>query len=828
MHSDLIVLSSSPERNAISTPPPLAAATEKGPQQHTRAASSSPVPSPTEVLCVPQSRSGFFATLDHNLSSTQDRITMREKRAAADSVSAISDTAQKRKGRKPTLVQQVAVCSSNSADVENEGNTTPKAKRTRKKRANGGAGSEKTKNKTIVGKLTKPRARKPKESGASTAVCPSTPAQTRRRSAGKDDTGLHLEPALKRRLDWTPTKDVILEDRDNAGDVQSKLGTILSGYEYEEVPMVSDKVQVLGDEGPTKRRRIELVDSTFNAPRSKSSRNNPASDKVASPPADLLKSSKKSTPRPKRFTTLTARVTAPYLETAESTDTGIFIAPDKPNRKANPNSALKPSRTIVLSPETALKTLEGQDLVFGTCSQLEREDSPILLQETKIALEESEKDASASSLHQTQDKVLAQFTSAPYLTKPSRNLWAVAARDSEGLLRDVEVIELLDTPQAAKTIILPDDGAKKMDQRIQAHDADNRCDILPAKEATTDSACCIEGLPGPAMQAVEHTIDEPNVASETSMPDYKELTDADLAKKIKSNGLKAIKNRKKMIEVLEKCWAAQHGRSNQEEGDDLQNTEFSKQGTVIAKAQKASKKSRKPRAISQKKEEQYRPPGSVSTKAEADTTTTALSKSSQLATQLDNVLDNNVCTLSNKPCQQPTLIQSFVDIEEIQDSEDELLPSPSRLQIQLFDLPRESNRELSTSTNLSSPAPSRPASSNRNFNRALTTTVTTTKFGTSLPSKDNTDERLLLEFGDLITKAVRAQPRNGHSSSRLSWHEKILMYDPIYLEDFTAWLNTEGLSLVHEDREVGASLVRRWCESKGICCCYKVKTIGHS
>ncbi|KAL3450610.1 hypothetical protein BJX65DRAFT_304782 [Aspergillus insuetus] len=805
MHSNLIVLSSSPERNAISPPPLFASATEKEPQQHKRAASSSSTPSPTKVSCVPQSRSRFFAILDHDPSNAKDRITKREKRAEANSASAIldiSDTAPKRKGRKPTVVQQAVVCNSDSADVGNEGNEPPKAKRTRKKRTDGGAGSEKTKNKTIVGKLSKPRARKPKESGANPAGCPSTPGETHRRSAGKDGTELQLEPALKRRLDWTPTKDVAPGDRDNAEDGQSKLGTILSGYEYDEVPIVSNKVQVLGGEGPTKRRRIELVDSNSIAMRSNSRRNNSSCDKDASSLAE--KSSKKSNPRPKKFTTLTARVTAPYLESTESSNEGIFIAPDRPKRKANPNSAFKLPGIIVLSPETAIKSLDDQDLVFGTCSQLERADSPTLLQETQIALEESEKEASTSSSHQTRDKGLPQSISVPNLSNSSRNLWAVAARDSEGLLRDVEVIELLDTPQAPKTVILSDGGTNKMDSKHEAQDAGNRCDILLANDAAPDFAPCIERPPNSVTQAVKQTSDECKVAK-FSMPDYKELADTELARSIKSNGLKPIKNRKKTIDVLEKCWAAQPGRSNQEEGDDLQSTKLSTQeDTAMSRPQKAEKKPRKPRTA--QKKEPIKPISSGLTKTEADTSTAALRKSSQPVTQLDNAQVNKVCIFSDNPVQQPTSTRSFVEIEEIQDSEDELLPSPSQLQTQLFGLPREITRELPTLIIPSSPGPSRPASSNRNLNGAYIATATTTNFATRASLKENTDEELLLEFGNLITRAVRAQPRNGHSSSRPSWHEKMLMYDPIYLEDFTAWLNTEGLNLVHEDREVGAGL----------------------
>jgi hypothetical protein len=558
--------------------------------------------------------------------------------------------------------------------------------------------------------------------------------------------------------------------------------------------------------------------------RSNSRRNNSSCDKDASSPA--AKSSKKPNPRPKKFTTLTARVTAPYLESAESSNEGIFIAPDKPKRKANPNSAFKLPGIIVLSPETAIKSLDDQDLVFGTCSQLERADSPTLLQETQIALEESEKNASASSSHQTRDRELPQPFSVTNLTHTSRNLWAFAARDSEGLLRDVEVIELLDTPQASKTVTLPDGGTNKMDNKHEAQDAGNRCDKLLANEAAPYFAPCTERPPDSVTQAVKQTSDECRVAK-FSMPDYKELADTELAKLIKSKGLKPIKNRKKTIDVLEKCWAAQHGRSNQEEGNDLQSTKLSTQDdTAMSRPQKAEKKPRKPRTA-QKKEGPIKPISSELTKAEANTSTAALSKSSQPATQLDNAQDNKVCTFSNNSVQKPTSTRSFVEIEEIQDSEDELLPSPSQLQTQLFGPPREITRELPTLTIPSSPGPIWPASSNRNLNGASITTATTTNFVTCASLKENTDEELLLEFGDLITRAVRAQPRNGHSSSRPSWHEKMLMYDPIYVEDFTAWLNTEGLNLVHEDREVGAGLVRRWCESNGICCCYKIKKMSH-
>ncbi|KAL2843505.1 hypothetical protein BJY01DRAFT_215692 [Aspergillus pseudoustus] len=825
MHSDLIILSSSPERNAICTPPPLAAITEKRQQRCARAASLSPIPSPTEMLRGDPLRSKFFVTSDQNQPKTKGIKTKTGNTAAANPGTTNSSTTQGGNERKLKAVQQVAIYGLDSADVGTEDNAPPKPRRTRKKRTDGATGGEKTKNKTISGKVAKPRTRNSNEIDTKPVDCPPTPKQTRKESSGMED--LQLELALKRRVDWTPTKELSIrstapEVKDNTEGGQSKLGSLLSGYEYDQVNTIPHRLGVLGDEGPTKRRRIELVDSDFLAPKSNLSNNDSASNKEANFRAGL-KLDTKPKARPKRLTTLTARVTAPYLEPATFTVGETLIAPDKPKSKADATSGLKIPTTIVLSPEAALKSLDNQDLLFGTCSQLERADSPTMLRDTQIALQESGlESASASSSHHRQGKELAQSTNISCLTKPSRNLWAVAARDSEGFLKDVEVIELLDTPETFKTINISDAEANQEGGQNEAHETNYECDMLPVKAQSPDAPFCAKGSHASTTQAYKPTSVEANVASKCSMPNYNGFTDIELAKKIKRNGLKAIKGRKKMIEVLEKCWTAQHGGNNHEQGDGSQTAEdrSTTQDTAKYRPQIPEKKPRKPRTVSQKKKEQPKSGSSKVVTTKEDNTTTTLSKTSQPATQPDTVQDNETNLMPNQKPNQPSSTRSFIDIDEIQDSEDELLPSPSQLQIQLFGLPREGRRELPTSAT-SSPSPSRPTS---RLSCNGTSPSITTLFTTS--SKDNADEKLLFELGGQITKAVRAQPRQsqkGPSSSRPSWHEKILMYDPIYLEDFTAWLNTEGLGLVNEDREVGAGLVRRWCESKGICCCYKVK-----
>jgi hypothetical protein len=112
----------------------------------------------------------------------------------------------------------------------------------------------------------------------------------------------------------------------------------------------------------------------------------------------------------------------------------------------------------------------------------------------------------------------------------------------------------------------------------------------------------------------------------------------------------------------------------------------------------------------------------------------------------------------------------------------------------------------------------------------------------------------------LITHKITSQPPS-HPSTPLSaaptWHEKILLYDPIVLEDLAAWLNGQGVCTEFERvraktkgkgrgktkkgekkgeveevqqeveelevvrGEVGAWMVQRWCEENGVCCLWR-------
>jgi hypothetical protein len=77
------------------------------------------------------------------------------------------------------------------------------------------------------------------------------------------------------------------------------------------------------------------------------------------------------------------------------------------------------------------------------------------------------------------------------------------------------------------------------------------------------------------------------------------------------------------------------------------------------------------------------------------------------------------------------------------------------------------------------------------------------------------------ELSAYVTRAVRAQPRSTDPLA-LSWHEKMLLYDPIVVEDFAAWLNSGALTAVGCDAEVGVGEVKRWCRERSVCCCARL------
>ena len=75
----------------------------------------------------------------------------------------------------------------------------------------------------------------------------------------------------------------------------------------------------------------------------------------------------------------------------------------------------------------------------------------------------------------------------------------------------------------------------------------------------------------------------------------------------------------------------------------------------------------------------------------------------------------------------------------------------------------------------------------------------------------DTDARLSAATLNMkISEAVRSE------EGKEGFWGRILMYDPIILEELVVWLNMGGLGRVGVDEEVTVMDVRDWCDSRSV------------
>lgn len=503
--------------------------------------------------------------------------------------------------------------------------------------------------------------------------------------------------------------------------------------------------------------------------------------------------------------TITGRMTALY----EPMDAeGLFVfdgeleggevlkKPAKPKRKLTAKQ--KESAYVILSPDAATKSLNDQNFMFGTCSQLERDDSPTFFEETQKALQLSESLAFEETTLET-ISVIPSTTSIATRYTGKKSHWSEAARDFHGAVVQPEIIDMTDSPTV-------DTALSRLSEMNR--ETLKMTSLISAKPARSTNPLVEKGnkpavdVPPTAFMAKSHSasleyvdlVVEPSIAKPArqvpDMPNYNGHTDEELKKAIKSYGLKAIRGRKRMIDVLEKCWQSKYGSA----AVSTNNVEIS---SLTATNTTVSVSTTRPSdtQISEKL-----PVRKKQTKAsEGGSKTTSRAGKKKIA---DKVGARNVETVTEKAL-SPKHTSTYI-VDEIVDSEEEIIPSPTRMHM------RRQNSSCQTT-----PAINSLPLSNK------------TKRPSTKTKASAFDELTILELQCSITKAVQLQARPqrffGSSSHtpQLTWHEKILLYEPIILEDFAAWLNTEGFASVCEDREVGVGLVRTWCESQGICCTFR-------
>lgn len=579
--------------------------------------------------------------------------------------------------------------------------------------------------------------------------------------------------------------------------------------------------------------------------------------------------SKRSKSPKKKPQTVTAKATAPFAALEKKPENNLlqYLAQDtpsdfihrrdeqqpvdKPKCRSSTKTASKAKTAtakatkankqapILLPPDKALENAMDQELLFGTCSQLARDDSPTFVKDLQQAMKESESivldtpeakqggvTASIAS-GSTNGSTLSLFTA-------SRSLWSAAARDLGGSLQEAEVVDLTKTPKPkpltkvldplsrphlpmkqTKTVAKPSNGTGTSDGWTNVDDipSPEHPQLETEAERLVPKSLAEAALrnrpksrsPVKKSRAMEKTQNATTEEVPSGMPNYKGFTASDLAKEIKSYHFKPVKKREDQIALLERCWESKNRIALQSLEPNV-NVPQPRADTVDAVEAPADP----PKDASPTKKKRGRPPkaaeladapvngesgSKVSSPAKprgrpkkAATEKTTPTKKAAKAPRA-----SKVPTKTSTPPKHPQPPRRT----EIPDSESD--PDPDAT-------PRPPSHHLSV--------PSQPLAS-----KPQTHTLPTSS--ASAPPTPLTHSKLLSK----ITQAISTYPPT-HCMTNLTFYEKILLYDPIVLEDLAAWLNTEGLGRVGVDEEVSAVVVKEWCESQSVCCLWRENLRG--
>ncbi|KAM0258453.1 hypothetical protein ACHAQJ_003792 [Trichoderma viride] len=683
----------------------------------------------------------------------------------------------------------------------------------------------------------------------------STVAEVKSKQGGNDiNEPLRLEPAMIRRLDWTPPSNKTTavskpqssapKDASSPGELHEAAKSfeqILDAYKctdsiQRDVSKSSEEeVSVL-----RKRKLVELV--TTAAPAGLSA-------EVKDKPPVKQKAPKK---RPRTITELATsayRVLDP-LESApmvmdDSATTSANKELDGPTtkgaskaktRRKTTKAATKkkkkpspPPRPILLPPTEALQHVARQDFVFGTSSQLAIENSPTFLRDLQAAMRRS---------NQADYIDLDTPLNSDGIEPPERKrLWAAGARGVDGDLFDLEMNKIMERPSQLLPALSDDDpfgyigGEKKTGlstantieatTKLPSSSPINTADILCSKgvqsielindddsvsigsDISTGSPIRRRIKPASGSQIIETrdpcgTSNSDQALDHVSKPSFELFTDTQLSKEIASYGFKAVKSRQAKIALLEQCW---QGKSH------LQQPSSRRMVTTSAATEESAPTSNiktprgRPRKNSASTPEAQEPPPSAqlpisptNLRGRPKKTTIAPKRTTAGPSKGKKASSKTSAEASPARKRKPKSTKVIVEIpDSASDNERSLSPDPA-----------------------SSPEP----------------TFSQPGVDLSLSVMDDTDPSLSLNASkdwslgyEYITRAVQSAPRTTDPTNP-SWHEKMLLYDPIVLEDFTTWLNCGQLTRVGFDGEVSTMEVKQWCESKSICCLWKVNLRG--
>ncbi|KAI1439688.1 hypothetical protein F5Y02DRAFT_405136 [Annulohypoxylon stygium] len=590
------------------------------------------------------------------------------------------------------------------------------------------------------------------------------------------------EPALRRRSDWTPppVDSPILGSESDSRELPSPIGREMGsrdvfqylqdqyGHKYTQSTSASDNSQRISV--MKKRKQIELV-STSNETGQR--------PREPSPPKALVTK--------KKTRTITELATAPY------------IIPIEPELDLT-GPATKESLLNYFDEDGAVKALvEHQTAVMSQKKGKVKEskapakpkrkkksgtaNNPILLSPSSALKQSSNQDflfgtssqlvaeESPTTLRNLQLAIQAsnQIHSDPFAESDSQGLWHAGARDTDGELMRMDDVELIEDspslPRLQKHSLHSHEEFTDINEILKSPEVDISTRQEPQPNSNIQSQATFNTELPPASNQ-EQMMSHPTAETSNPRPNFESFTDAQLSKKIASYGFKPVKKRQAMIALLDQCWSSQNPGSSIPQSRPIPTT------AAAPAPKKRQKKTVEPDPDPENPPKRRgRPRKASTTEASSATTAQAAKPPSPKKSR-------------GRPKKEVLKAMEIADSDE-DESASSRASSPDRDRI--FSSPPAVDLSLADDADMS---------------LAMS------------PTDQQTD---LFKH---ITRAVTSAPRSKDPDNP-SWHEKMLLYDPIVLEDLAAWLNAGALGGVGYDGEVSPVDVKSWCESKSVICLWR-------
>ncbi|KAK1752695.1 hypothetical protein QBC47DRAFT_389118 [Echria macrotheca] len=688
---------------------------------------------------------------------------------------------------------------------------------------------------------------------------------------------LHLEPAMRRRMSWTPPPDdvpvSIISNHVDIGDLSSPhanatnhsgdnlfknlLDNFGCGEKSSEALPGQASMDVLG-----KRKLIQLVktNTTEGSAQDKSPETSPAKTKAP-----------KKKPR-----TITDLATAAYrvpdeseiesavegakkqslmsyltVEGGEHASDGSGAAgkgkvSKKPAKLKTTKKKEDPRQQVLLSPTSAIGQVTRQDFVFGTASQLATEDDPDLLRALHEAMKLS---------NQMDDPFCSSPISTSLPRRAAKRLWGAGNRDECGDLLDLEVLDLTESPPVKDhDVCLPTLKGKEAERTsVGAHQSQRiaieivssdfdpfdsveppsklhffptqisggqkgRISVIssPKAQPPADADEAVSEPP-PSNQEHNQLLEQSQTASSPKAkapegpvrPNYELLTDAQLSKSLCKYGFKFIKKRTAMIALLNQCWDSKNMPAPA-----IRSVQASVSMSTSAPVQVAAG----PSSPSPKRKGRPKKDAAANANADADKPVKRgrgrPKKNASAATASSSTKTKAKAAPKTAAAPKPAVAPEPADLPVV--STPKRKQAPTRA-IEIADSDTDMDPFLSSPT-------SSPEKEQEPFSPSQVGDVSLTEDTemSLLVASPTTQQKVLFDY---VTKAVMTAPRTKDPTNP-SWHEKMLMYDPVVLEDLTAWLNGGQLDRVGYDGEIAPAEVKKWCESKSVCCIWRVNLHG--